>query len=152
MDFLIVLWITCFDLFVLFIVHLFWTLHRCYYVGTFSLDESLTIEKCCIFRGSFVKLDARSGTILWKTYMLPDNNNTRGDYAGAASWGSSPSIDVYRNHVYIATGNLYSAPLHILECQERQNNQTKPTQPDECIEPVRRLRRVVRCMQQCFKP
>ncbi|KAK7394522.1 hypothetical protein VNO78_15051 [Psophocarpus tetragonolobus] len=38
-------------------------------------------------------------------------------------------------HVYIATGNLYSAPLRILQCQERQNNQTKPTKPDECVEP-----------------
>ncbi|RDX68420.1 Polyvinylalcohol dehydrogenase, partial [Mucuna pruriens] len=106
-----------------------------YYVGTSSLEEGLPIEQCCIFRGSFAKLDARSGAILWKTYMLPNNNNTRGEYAGAAIWGSSPSIDVDRNHVYIATGNLYSAPLRILQCQERQNNQTKPAQPDECVEP-----------------
>ncbi|KAG4922645.1 hypothetical protein JHK86_051458 [Glycine max] len=67
--------------------------------------------------------------------MLPDNNNRRGEYAGAAIWGSSPSIDVKRNHVYIGTGNLYSAPLHIRQCRERQNNRTEPTQPDECIEP-----------------
>ncbi|RVW82636.1 hypothetical protein CK203_037385 [Vitis vinifera] len=55
--------------------------------------------------------------------------------AGAAIWGSSPSIDVRRNLVYVATGNLYSAPLSIRECQEQQNNQTVPTQPDQCIEP-----------------
>ncbi|KAF5735529.1 hypothetical protein HS088_TW15G01036 [Tripterygium wilfordii] len=59
----------------------------------------------------------------------------RGGYAGAAIWGSSPSIDINRNLVYIATGNLYSAPERVTECQERQNNQTSPTQPDECIEP-----------------
>ncbi|WVZ05914.1 hypothetical protein V8G54_019260 [Vigna mungo] len=106
-----------------------------YYVGTSSLEEGATIEQCCVFRGSLTKLDAQSGAILWKTYVLPDNNNTRGNYAGAAIWGSSPSIDVYRNHIYIATGNLYSAPSHILQCQERQKNQTKPTQPDECVEP-----------------
>ncbi|KAL2330012.1 hypothetical protein Fmac_017593 [Flemingia macrophylla] len=106
-----------------------------YYVGTSSLEEGASIEECCIFRGSFAKLNAQSGAMVWKTYMLPDNNNTRGGYAGASIWGSSPSIDVNRNHVYIATGNLYSAPQRILECQESQNNQTKPSQPDECVEP-----------------
>ncbi|RZB53715.1 Polyvinylalcohol dehydrogenase, partial [Glycine soja] len=106
-----------------------------YYVGISSQESLLPKEQCCISRGSFVKLSARSGETLWRTYMLPDNNNRRGEYAGAAIWGSSPSIDVKRNHVYIATGNLYSAPLHILQCRERQNNRTEPTQPDECIEP-----------------
>ncbi|KAL4299231.1 hypothetical protein AHAS_Ahas17G0080200 [Arachis hypogaea] len=106
-----------------------------YYVGTSSLEEGETIEGCCIFRGSMAKLDALSGAIIWQTYMLPDNNGTVGGYAGAAIWGSSPSIDAQRNHVYIATGNLYSAPRRILECQERQSNRTVPTEPDECVEP-----------------
>lgn len=111
-------------------------MYRGYYVGTSSLEEGATVEQCCTFRGSLVKLDPQTGTILWKTYMLPDNNGNREEYAGAAIWGSSPSIDVYRNHVYIATGNLYSAPLHIRQCQERQNNnRTVPTEPDECVEP-----------------
>ncbi|KAJ8774972.1 hypothetical protein K2173_019976 [Erythroxylum novogranatense] len=66
--------------------------------------------------------------------MLPDNSGKRGGYAGAAVWGSSPSIDAKRNHIYIATGNLYSAPPRIFQCQEKQNNQT-PSGPDECIEP-----------------
>jgi len=106
-----------------------------FYVGTSSLEEGLSIEQCCTFRGSFSKLDACSGKILWQTFMLPDNNNKIGEYAGAAIWGSSPSIDVSRNHVYIATGNLYSVPLNISQCQEKENNQTVPTHPDECVEP-----------------
>lgn len=106
-----------------------------YYVGTSSLEEGVAIEDCCIFRGSLVKLDAQTGAILWKTYMLPDNNGKIGGYAGAAIWGSSPSIDIYRKHVYIATGNLYSAPENILECQERQNNETAPIEQDKCVEP-----------------
>ncbi|CAL5191223.1 unnamed protein product [Lathyrus oleraceus] len=106
-----------------------------YYVGTSSLEEQVAIDKCCTFRGSFVKLDAKTGAILWQTYMLPDNKGKQDQYAGAAIWGSSPSIDVYRKHVYIATGNLYSAPQNILDCQERQNNQTTPVETDECIEP-----------------
>ncbi|MBA0819280.1 hypothetical protein Gohar_019773 [Gossypium harknessii] len=56
--------------------------------------------------------------------MLPDNFGQRGEYAGAAIWGSSPSIDIRRNHVYIGTGNLYSAPKNVRDCQERQNNRT----------------------------
>ncbi|KAK4833644.1 hypothetical protein QYF36_008706 [Acer negundo] len=63
----------------------------------------------------FCKLDVKSGEILWKTFTLPDNFGKTGAYAGAAIWGSSPSIDIHRNHVYIATGNLYSVPPHIEE-------------------------------------
>ncbi|GLT35384.1 hypothetical protein SLA2020_098420 [Shorea laevis] len=106
-----------------------------FYVGTSSLEEELSVEQCCTFQGSFAKLDARSGAILWQTLMLPDNYGKTGEYAGAAVWGSSPPIDIHRNLVYIATGNLYSVPENISQCQERENNQTKPTHPDECIEP-----------------
>ncbi|KAK7394521.1 hypothetical protein VNO78_15050 [Psophocarpus tetragonolobus] len=110
--------------------------NRGFYVGTSSLESLAPLEKCCTFRGSCVKLNAQSGAILWRTYTLPDNNNKSGEYAGAAIWGSSPSIDVKRKHVYIATGNLYSAPLRIRQCRERQINQSRPTQPeDECVEP-----------------
>ncbi|CAA2955112.1 Hypothetical predicted protein [Olea europaea subsp. europaea] len=106
-----------------------------FYVGVSSLEEASSIENCCTFRGSFTKLDIHTGAILWKTYTLPNNHGKRGEYAGGAIWGSSPSIDTYRNHVYVATGNLYSAPKRIEECQERQNSRTTPTRPDACIEP-----------------
>ncbi|TXG59164.1 hypothetical protein EZV62_016993 [Acer yangbiense] len=68
-------------------------------------------------------------------FRITMGNGKTGAYAGAAIWGSSPSIDIHRNHVYIATGNLYSVPPHIEECQKRENNQTVPTHPDECVEP-----------------
>ncbi|MBA0605850.1 hypothetical protein Godav_018382, partial [Gossypium davidsonii] len=108
-----------------------------FYVGTSSLEEEVSIEECCIFRGSFVKLNAKTGKILWQTFMLPDNFGNRDKYAGAAIWGSSPPVDVTRNLVYVATGNLYSAPQNVIDCQERQNNQTQvaPTHSDECVEP-----------------
>ncbi|XP_042021291.1 polyvinylalcohol dehydrogenase-like [Salvia splendens] len=109
--------------------------NRAFYVGVSSLEEASSIENCCTFRGSFAKLDIKTGTVLWQTYMLPDNNGRRGDYAGAAIWGSSPSIDERRNHVYIATGNLYSVPQSVEDCQVNQGNQTVPTQPDQCIAP-----------------
>nr|GEX58004.1 hypothetical protein [Tanacetum cinerariifolium] len=106
-----------------------------FYVGTSSSEETVSFEACCTFRGSFFKLNAKNGSILWQTYMLPDNNNSTGEYAGAGIWGSSPAIDIQRNAVYIATGNMYSAPSRIIECQEAQNNQTTPTEEDKCIEP-----------------
>ncbi|XP_034706305.1 polyvinylalcohol dehydrogenase-like [Vitis riparia] len=87
-----------------------------FYVGTSSVEEELSIEQCCVFRGSLSKLDIKTGVILWQTFTLPDNHGKRGEYAGAAIWGSSPSMDVRRN-------------------LEQQNNQTAPTQTDQCIEP-----------------
>ncbi|KAG4201882.1 hypothetical protein ERO13_A05G304966v2, partial [Gossypium hirsutum] len=67
-----------------------------YYVGVSSLEEGLPPEQCCTFRGSVVKLALRTGAMLWKTYMLPDNGGRLGGYAGAAVWGSSPAIDTNR--------------------------------------------------------
>ncbi|KAK6927220.1 hypothetical protein RJ641_005811 [Dillenia turbinata] len=92
-----------------------------------NFTEGSSIEECCTFRGSVAKLNARIGVIVWQTFMLPDNNGSRGEYTGAAVWGSSPSIDINHNQV---TGNLFSAPQRILQCQEEENNQTVPTHPD----------------------
>lgn len=75
--------------------------------------------------------------------MLPDNHGKRGEYAGAAIWGSSPAIDTKRNVVFVATGNLYSVPLRIRQCQEKENNQTVPSHPDECIEPDNHLNSIL---------
>ncbi|KAF3444767.1 hypothetical protein FNV43_RR14460 [Rhamnella rubrinervis] len=107
------------------------------YIGTSSLESGLnsSIDQCCIFRGSLSKLNATSGAVLWQTFTLPDNHGETGQYAGAAIWGSSPSIDRSRNHVYVGTGNLYSAPLRVRQCQEKQNNQTVPSHSDTCVEP-----------------
>ncbi|KAK8975493.1 hypothetical protein V6N11_069923 [Hibiscus sabdariffa] len=106
-----------------------------FYVGVSSIEVTVSFEQCCTFQGSFVKLSARTGKILWRTYILPDNFGRRGEYAGAALWGSSPSIDIRGNHVYIASGNLYSAPKRVRDCQERRNNRTDTPTNDECVEP-----------------
>ncbi|GAU25989.1 hypothetical protein TSUD_166710 [Trifolium subterraneum] len=66
--------------------------------------------------------------------MLPNNHGNKNEYSGAAIWGSSPSIDPSRNLVYIATGNLYTVPLRISQCQQNENNQTIPSHKDECVE------------------
>ncbi|XAR65164.1 Polyvinyl alcohol dehydrogenase (cytochrome) [Bertholletia excelsa] len=106
-----------------------------FYVGVSSLEVTLPASQCCTFRGSMAKLDLRNGAIIWQTYTIPNNGGKLGGYAGAAIWGSSPAVDVRRGLVYIGTGQLYTAPTEVLECQRRQNNQTKPTGPNQCIPP-----------------
>jgi polyvinyl alcohol dehydrogenase (cytochrome) len=73
---------------------------------------------CCTFRGSVVALDTETGRQIWKTYAIPDppkptRVNSAGTQmsgpAGAAIW-SSPTIDLERKAIYVATGNAYSDP------------------------------------------
>jgi polyvinyl alcohol dehydrogenase (cytochrome) len=73
---------------------------------------------CCTFRGSVVALDAATGRQQWKTYMIPDEPKIVGKNAigtpiwkpaGAAIW-TSPTIDVSRGRIYVATGNAYTSP------------------------------------------
>ncbi|XP_057506070.1 uncharacterized protein LOC130789357 [Actinidia eriantha] len=112
------------------------TLHKGgFYVGTSSLEEEFNITQCCTFRGSFAKLRPQTGAVLWQTFLLPNNHGRRGEYAGAAVWGSSPAVDPRRSLVFVATGNLYSVPFRIRRCQEMENNQTVPKYPDRCVEP-----------------
>ena len=74
--------------------------------------------ECCTFRGSMVALELEKGTLLWKTYMIPDEpkpgkKNAAGTQlhgpSGAAVW-SSPTLDVKRKALYVGTGNGYSDP------------------------------------------
>jgi polyvinyl alcohol dehydrogenase (cytochrome) len=74
--------------------------------------------ECCTFRGSVVSLDAVSGQVQWKTYLIPDpprpvGRNKIGTQvwgpAGAAVW-SSPTIDTKTGHLYVATGDAYTHP------------------------------------------
>lgn len=54
----------------------------------------------------------------WDVSMLPD---PPGDWSGNAIWGSEPSIDVSRSQVFIATGNVYTAPKAFQKCAEGTN-------------------------------
>ena len=89
------------------------------YVGVSSIEETYAATTpgytCCSFRGSVLALERHTGRILWKTYMLP-GTDTPG-YAGGAVWGSTPVVDSHRRALYIATGNDYTVPTAILDCQ-----------------------------------
>lgn len=91
------------------------------YVGLSSFEELSGAQpkyQCCTFRGSVAALDAASGKVLWKTYTIaqPASATTttksgvqRFGPSGAAVW-STPTIDLKRNAIYIATGDNYSDP------------------------------------------
>ena len=91
------------------------------YLGVSSLEELLSQKpeyECCTFRGSVVAVDVSSGKVLWKTYTIaeeakPTTKTTAGIQrrgpSGASVW-STPTVDVKRNAIYVATGDNYSDP------------------------------------------
>jgi polyvinyl alcohol dehydrogenase (cytochrome) len=81
--------------------------HGVVYTGVASLEEAAATDDgypCCSFRGSVMALDAATGAVIWKTYMVPDG------YTGGSVWGSSIVPDPARGTVYATTGNNYSTP------------------------------------------
>ena len=80
---------------------------RGFYVGTSSLEEGLSVEQCCTFRGSFSKFDVRSGTILSQTFMLPNNYGKLGGYAGAAIYGSTLPL-IFKETMFTLLQEIYT--------------------------------------------
>ena len=89
------------------------------YVPMSSYEESQGARPeygCCTFRGSLSALDAKSGKVLWRTYMIPGEPQPRGTSssgatlygpAGAPIW-SAPTVDTKRHLIYVGTGNSYA--------------------------------------------
>jgi polyvinyl alcohol dehydrogenase (cytochrome) len=76
---------------------------------------------CCTFRGSVSALDAKTGKIVWRSYMIPDIPQPRGQSlsgvtlygpAGASIW-SSPTVDIKRKVIYVGTGNSYAGSVAV---------------------------------------
>jgi polyvinyl alcohol dehydrogenase (cytochrome) len=72
---------------------------------------------CCTGRGSVAALDANTGKIIWKTYVVPTpvprQKNSQGVQLWAPSGGSvwdSPTLDVKRRAVYFGTGDGQTDP------------------------------------------
>jgi len=98
------------------------------YVGISSNEEGLATDPaypCCSFRGSMVALNANTGEILWKTYMLPDNHGQTDGYSGNAIW-QPPAIDAARGTLYIGTGNNYDVPKPVEACLAASADAQKP--------------------------
>jgi polyvinyl alcohol dehydrogenase (cytochrome) len=72
---------------------------------------------CCTFRGSVTALDASTGAVVWKSYMVPEPKPRGTNKSGIALMGpagggiwAAPTIDARRGVVYVATGNGYAEP------------------------------------------
>ncbi|HKD04375.1 MAG TPA: PQQ-binding-like beta-propeller repeat protein [Bryobacteraceae bacterium] len=94
------------------------------YVGVSSIEETLAQNNnypCCTFRGSIVALDANTGAIRWKTFVVPDNGGVPGGYTGGAVW-QPPAIDPSRGSLFIGTGNNYSVPASVMACMQQNPN------------------------------
>src|SRR6202140_321495 len=94
--------------------------HGTVFVPVASWEETRSLDSrypCCTFRGSIVALRIRDGQQVWKSYLVPEEKRTgqtrRGtpQYgpSGAGGW-ASPTLDVRRSVMYIATGDNYSSP------------------------------------------
>ncbi len=91
------------------------------YVPVSSAEEGRSADMhypCCTFRGSVVRLDARTGRRVWKTHTIsrapaPRTKNALGTQlwapAGAAVW-NAPTIDPKRHALYVGTGDGYTEP------------------------------------------
>ncbi|MDE3108905.1 MAG: PQQ-binding-like beta-propeller repeat protein, partial [Acidobacteriota bacterium] len=73
---------------------------------------------CCTMRGSVVALDANTGKMIWKAYMVdepkPPRKNSAGVQLYSPSGGdiwSAPTIDTKRHVVYVGTGDAQSNPV-----------------------------------------
>ncbi|MGA7855582.1 MAG: PQQ-binding-like beta-propeller repeat protein [Candidatus Acidiferrales bacterium] len=91
------------------------------YVPISSGEEGASADPlypCCTFRGGVVALDATTGKQIWRAYTIADAPKpTRKSAQGVQYWGpsgaavwSSPTADLKRHAIYVATGNNYSDP------------------------------------------
>ncbi|MBV8718853.1 MAG: PQQ-binding-like beta-propeller repeat protein [Chloroflexi bacterium] len=99
------------------------------YVGVSSVEEitaAFVPGYQCIFRGSEVALDARTGKVLWQTFDMPSG------YTGGAIWGSSAAIDPDRGDLYVGTGNNYSVPASVQACHDAGG--TNCDSPDDHVD------------------
>ncbi len=103
------------------------------YIGVSSREEPLATlpsYPCCTFRGNVVALDAATGTILWRTYVVPENGGVPGGYSGNPVWGGTPALDPATHTLYITTGNNHTVPQSVVDCQNAGNPTSVCFAPD----------------------
>ena len=79
------------------------------YLGVSSQGEAYTAPT---FRGSVAAFSLASGALLWQTYTVPPG------YSGGPVWSSTPVIDTKRGSLYVTTGNNYTVPQSVENCEE----------------------------------
>ena len=101
------------------------------YLGISSKGEGTAADS---FRGAVIAVDAATGRLLWKAYMVPSDNgggdsNKPGYYSGVAVWESSFAVDPRRGLLYVDTGNNYSVPAGVCTTPQ-QTGCTSPAADD----------------------
>jgi polyvinyl alcohol dehydrogenase (cytochrome) len=73
--------------------------------------------ECCTFRGSVTALDANTGAVAWKSYVVDELKSRGKNKDGVQLWGpagggiwAAPTVDAQRRAIYVATGNGYAEP------------------------------------------
>ncbi len=94
------------------------------YIGLSSTEENLLSPT---FRGSVQAYSLVTGALLWQTYTVPEG------YSGGPIWSNSPVVDTKRGSLYVTTGNNYTVPPSVLECE--QDNHSDPSQILACQAP-----------------
>ena len=106
------------------------------YTGVASNQEALAAFipgfVCCSARGSVVAVNAATGAIAWKTYMVPPG------YSGGGVWGSNFVIDTSRGSVFVGTGNNYSHPTDsaYLACVGAGGTATTCSSPSNLVDSI----------------
>ncbi|MBI5103788.1 MAG: PQQ-binding-like beta-propeller repeat protein [Solirubrobacterales bacterium] len=72
------------------------------YMGVSALFGE-TGDPAVSVRGAVVALDVRTGSVRWKTYMVPEGHD------GGSVW-TTPAVDVTAGRVFVGTGNAYHEP------------------------------------------
>ncbi len=79
------------------------------YLGVSSAEE---YQVTPTFRGTVQAFSLATGARLWQTYMVPDG------YTGGPVWSSTPVVDTKRNSLYVTTGNNYTVPDSVEDCEQ----------------------------------
>lgn len=90
-----------------------------------NLQKTIPSYPCCSFAANFAAFafDRTSCefTVIWNETMIKGPVGV-GQWSGAAVWGSQPSIDVVRDQIFIATGNVYNIPKSVQDCIKATGN------------------------------
>ncbi|MFJ3090594.1 PQQ-binding-like beta-propeller repeat protein [Streptomyces sp. NPDC086838] len=90
---------------------------------------------CCTFRGSVNAISAKTGKVLWRQFTTPDNGGKPGGYSGVAVWGT-PALDPSTHTVYFTTGNNYTVPKEVSDCQTAGGTPAQCYQEDNYVDTV----------------
>jgi polyvinyl alcohol dehydrogenase (cytochrome) len=105
------------------------------YVGAASAEENVASfqgYQCCFFRGSVSALSATTGATLWTTYMIPAGSG----YSGAGVWAGTAALDPKAGTLYIGTGNNYSVPASVSQCEAGGGTPAQCLDPDNHVDAV----------------